>query len=496
MKKRNLFPAVLICFVYILVLSGCKKDDSDNKLSDQDIHINEFIWEGLHDYYLWVDKVPNLSTSQFSTKNELISFLDGYSDHEKLFYDLLYEYESVDKWSWIVDDYEELEKMFQGISLSMGYEFQFGRFSGTDNLFGIVIYVLKGSPAETAGIKRGDIFIQVNGQDITVSNYQNLLFSNNTYNMSFGVISGNNIISNGKTVSLTAVEIQENPIFLDTVYTINSKKIGYLVYNMFNSEFDIELNNVFKNFKEDNIDELILDLRYNSGGSINTSVYLASMIYSTNTNKVFINCEYNDLYGNFLDETYGEEASVYKFSDHIFKTDVNPEVPLNSLGLDRLFVITTENTASASELVINGLKPYINVITIGSKTAGKYVGSTTIKDYDEKGNINPDHKWALQPIVLKLANSEGKSDYFGGLPPSIIINEDITSMSEFGEIDEPLLAKAISYIDKGYIEEGMKSAAISKSSSLDFVSYGISKEYKPFSKEMYINNMRQGKKAN
>ena len=438
---KRTFKIILVVFSFsLLIFTSCEKDP---EIKEPD-KINSFIWTGLHDYYLWNEKVPNLVNYNPNTSS-LNSFLNKYSDHEKLFYDLLYDYERTDKWSWIVEDYEELEKEFEGITKSMGYIFRLAEYGTEKKVLGFVLYVVKGSPADLAGIKRGNIFTKVNDQFLTTTNYLELLTSD-SYKLSFVNLVNNTLILNGQTANVTAVEINENPIFLDTVYNINNQKIGYLIYNSFTSTYDKALNNVMLKFKNAGITKLILDLRYNGGGSLESSTYLASMIYGTNTSKVFLKTEYNDLLQEYLTREFGTDYLNVTFESQIANED-NSKTPINTLNLSDVYIITTDNTASASESVINGLKPYMSVITVGTNTHGKYVGSITVKDYiDDEGTVNPAHKWALQPIVLKVSNSIGISDYLTGFAPSIVIEEDIANLSILGDLREPLLNKTITAI--------------------------------------------------
>jgi len=487
MKRINFILISWFIFLILLVQWGCHKDNNNSPantdtLSAVSLEINEFIWSKMHNYYLWVDNVPNLSNSQFANESSWVSYLEGYSDHEKLFNDLLYNHGIVDKWSWIVDDYVALENQFQGITLSMGYDFRLIQPDTTsDKIFGFVRYVVKGSPADLAGMKRGDVFIKVNNQQLTISNYQSLLIDNNSYILSFASISNYIITPNNKSVSLTAIEVHENPIYMDTVLNVNGTKIGYLVYNGFMSDYDIQLNQAFQYFKDQGIQKLILDLRYNPGGSVQTAIYLASMIYSTDTNKVFLESQYNNPFEAFLEQTYGSNYFISKFADRIEKTDLTPEIPINSLNLSQLYVITTGNTASASEIIINGLNPYVSVTTIGTTTVGKYVASATIKDYDSKGNLNPNHKWALQPIILKIANSVGHTDFVNGFAPKVTAKEDITNLLPFGDLNETLLKATIDYIEGNSVKNFSELKSIDK-----FRKVADSKDFIPHSSEMYI----------
>lgn len=434
-------------------MTGCNKKvkpgGGDNEPVSSDI--SQFVWYGLNDYYLWYADVPKLSYDHWTDDNAWYAYLNGFgTDYESLFEDLLYQRDVVDKWSWIVDDWEELENSFAGISKSMGYDFRLVILSGSDDIFGYVRYVVPGSPADIAGIKRGDLFMEVDGIQLTLSNYYNLLFGQDSYELSMASITDNIISLTGVKHDLTAVVLQENPVHLSEVIDIgDGLKTGYLVYNAFTSDFDYELNEAFGVFKSEGIDRLILDLRYNGGGSIRTAIHLASMIYSTDTEKVFSRNYYNNKLQDYLVNAYGPDFFIEKFTNLLDTTTINHSPPLpeiNNLGLSELYVITTGSTASASEMIINGLDPYLTITQVGSKTTGKYVGSITVKDYYTTGALNTAHKWAMQPIVLKVANSQGVSDFVGGLPADVSAVEDIANLLPFGDPDEPLLKATIDHI--------------------------------------------------
>lgn len=494
--KKILKYSTKLCFflLAIIVLVNCKKDAAVTNpivvpnpvVIKEATVVNKFIYNGLKDYYLWVDQIPNLTAAKFSVKDSLNAFLNSYTDPEKLFTDLLYKYKTVDKWSFIVDDSKKIDNWIQGISETMGFDFMLSRYGSGDNVFGFVRYVYKGSPAEKAGMKRGDLFLQVDDQPLTVSNYQTLLFTKITYKLSMASITGNVISLNGKSFTMTAIQMQENPIELDTVLNVNNYKVGYLVYNGFNSDFDLQLNQVFKKFKDAGIDKLILDLRYNGGGSVQTAKYLASMIYGKYTSKIFIKSQYNAGLQEYFVTRYGAASLNESFIDTISGTTATPVTPINTLNLSKLYVITSDNTASASELLINGLKPYLQVVNVGINTAGKYVGSFTIKDWDANGVVNPNNSWAMQPIVVKIANSAGVSDFVDGLVPDIKMEEDIASLLPFGDQNETLL-KAVLNDLKGLPQTGI----VLKSAKLGLTKIYDSQDHRPFSKQMYINPLKK-----
>ncbi|MBN1388119.1 MAG: hypothetical protein JW965_06705 [Bacteroidales bacterium] len=483
---------LLLSLISLLGTSACEKDippENNEPVVEDPDEISLFIYEGLKDVYLWYDKVDKLKSGYFDTTDDFYTYLNNFgTDYESLFYDLLYQYGTIDKWSWIVDDWEELENSFAGISTSMGYDFRLVQIGQTSDIFGFVRYVIPDSPADDVGLERGNLFLKVNGQQLTVNNYMDLLINNESYYLTLATISGNTIYEGNNTEVMNAVVLQENPVHYYDILDVGGVPTGYLVYNAFTSDFDIQLNETFEYFKNQGVGRLILDLRYNGGGSIQTAIYLASMIYSTDDSKIFTVSEWNDKYNAYWKATYGEDVLNYYFTDIIEETETTVETPISSLGLTELYVITSKSTASASELVINGLEPYFDVKLIGKNTTGKYVGSITVKDYNNQGILNTSHKWALQPIVLKLTNADGDPvdvadpNYVNGLPPDFEAAEDYTNLFPFGDENEPLLQATINYI------LGTKSARAEPAlvEGIDYKVVADSRDFKPLSREMYL----------
>jgi carboxyl-terminal processing protease len=242
--KKYIIASVLS--VLLLTVSCSKEEASlseDFVISTND-EINDFIWKGLNLYYLWQEDVPTLADNRFSNLEELFTFFRGNESPEATFNSLLNRPGMVDRFSWIVDDYVALENSFQGINVSTGMEFGLVRYANSStNIFGYVRYVLPNSSAETSGITRGMYFNTVNGTQLTDTNYRDLLFSDAT-TLSIGLAGYNsgNPRANNTTISLSKTEIQENPIVIDKIIEVGSKKIGYLMYNQFAGSYDQELN--------------------------------------------------------------------------------------------------------------------------------------------------------------------------------------------------------------------------------------------------------------
>ncbi len=446
---RTTFKLIIIFLLAAFTFQSCQ--DEDDVAAPMNIEVQNFIWKGLNLYYLWQADVPNLSDNKFKNQTELNTFLNGYPKPETLFQSLLYKPvslypntgEAVDRFSWIVDDYLELEALFQGTTNNNGVEFELNlKSSGSEEIIGWVRYIIPNSDASTKNIKRGDVFYGVNGTQLTKTNYQALLFgSNNDYTLNLADINGGAFTPNGKSVALTKTILDENPILVNTVINSGTHKIGYLMYNGFFPNYDTQLNEAFSTLKSQGITDLVLDLRYNSGGSVLTATRLASMITGSFTGQIFAKEQWNPKIQSYY-ETNNPEYLKNLFVDKMGTT------PINSLNMTKVYILTTDVTASASELIINGLKPHITVVQIGDVTAGKNVGSITVYDSPTFGkeNRNPNHRYAMQPLVFKIVNSVGFGDYQSGLVPTYQQFEYISNLGVLGNATEPLLKTAIAKI--------------------------------------------------
>jgi C-terminal processing protease CtpA/Prc len=372
--------------------------------------------------------------------------------------------------------------MLQGSTKNNGVEFGLSRKTPTSSeLIGWVRYIIPNSDASAKNIKRGDVFYGVNGTQLTISNYQALLFgSNNDYTLNLADINGGAFTPNGKSVALTKTILDENPILINKVIVSGSHKIAYLMYNGFYSNYDTQLNDAFGTLKLQGITDFVLDLRYNGGGSIQTATRLASMITGQFTGQVFAKQKWNAKIESYFNAN-NPESLKNLFTDKIGTTAIN------SLNMTKVYILTSKGTASASELVINGLKPYIDVVQIGDVTVGKNVGSVTLYDSPDFGqtNRNPSHRYAMQPLVLKIVNGAGFGDYQSGLNPTFQLAETLSTLDVLGSTTEPLLSLSIGKIT-GTAKMKQQSPGI------EFEYFKDSKSVNGIQNQMYLNKAPEG----
>lgn len=455
--KNLKYNIILLIIPGMVLLGGCTREPSvepDPVITqipdDTDTQIRDFVWKTMNSWYLYQAEQNNLGDAQDDNVQDYVEFLQYYDSPEALFDGLLYQPNIKDRFSFIVDDYDALSNQLQGISEDFGFDYQLVRISSnTNDLIGYVRYILPDSPADKAGLKRGDLFGKVNGNQLSLSNYQQLLFNARSYDLGLIEFNGSQFVDR-KSVPLTAEVIHENPVYKSEIKENSSGvKVGYLVLNGFNHLYHAHLNEAFGKFKNAGVNELVLDLRYNPGGTVITAAMLASMIYTTETDKNFIAFDYNDKHSE-EDQYLNFFSEVYLFNEDFEVTGVEP---LNSLGLDRVFVLTSTGTASASEALINGLDPYMDVIVIGGQTVGKNVGSRTLydspsSDFTDKSTANPAHKYALQPLTTKIINSIGFGDFEDGFTPDIEVSEldYLLDIEPLGSENEILFQTALNYI--------------------------------------------------
>lgn len=448
--KRLIFSLCLT-----LTLTACVDDFKTEK--DLNRYVNRWVYDYMSAVYYWSDELPAYKTS---------------FDNPSTYFTTLINRE--DRFSSIFENYQEIADKLNGITYTdVGFEFQLFRDSQTNNkVTGVVLYMKPGTLATTMDIKRGDFFTKINGTELNLNNYSELIacFNDASPEVTVTFVAySDGLIINQKPVTITkAYHYKEDPVYLDTIYTIQQKKIGYFVYNFFTDDpgdetkcYDLKLNNLIARFNQENITHLVVDLRYNSGGMQSSAVNLASMLVPGLTSeKVFNYTEYNKNYTDYFNSAAFKKKYNYNpFVDYFATTiDVKSPTahtyPLQNAGgkLQQIYFLIGRNTASASEMVINGLKPFINCVLIGDTTVGKNVGSILINDEENKKN-----QWAIMPIILKYFNKDHQSDFTNGFAPDFRIRDDFAY--PLGDTRDALLAKAIEQIT-GIQQQALQSSRI------------------------------------
>ena len=338
--------------------------------------------------YLWYDKIDtNIDSSSFTTPMSMIDAI---------------RYRELDKWSY-AQTYQEYED-FSNQKSTGSFGFYYG------NNFQVLNIVLD-SPAYKSGLKRGDIITQINDQNISDEVLLNAKANLNIASK-FKVIRDNKSLELDITPSIYTFRVTDYKIL-----NMSNKKIGLLRYDQFTSASITQLDKAFKYFKDNSIDELIIDLRYNGGGSLATTSILLDKITGISYNKklqFYLN--YNDIQQKFNENYYFEKDD-------------------NSLDMKRVFFLTTSNSASASEVAINSLKPYIDVKLIGSTTHGKPVGMSG-RSY---GNYV---YWLINFTIL---NSNSSGEFYNGLSVDCKVDDDFNYPRD--NINEDMLEEALYYIE-------------------------------------------------
>lgn len=483
---KKIHTLLFICAISVV---SCKKQEPivDTPPVELNNEVNDFVWKAMNSWYKWQKEVPNLADAKASNKGEYYSYLNSFATPEILFNSLRYKYGSEDRFSWFIKDYIEQEKLFEGVSKSFGFTPKVVEVEGMGRIL-LVVRVSENSPASKGGMKRGDIIIGLNGTKFTGDGWNSVIKQYYDNSVEF-ILGKNDGITEKSKVRLTRTEVSDNAIQLTKVFdNIGGKKVGYLVYNGFRRSYNDALNKSFEELKTAGVNELILDLRYNGGGDVLTCGYLASMIYGEGQaeKEIFAKTIFN--------EKHPKSGFTLPFLSGIFQYDnkgkymQGKDIPLNRLtGISKLYVITSERTASASEMIINGLQPYMEVVTIGTKTTGKNVGSNTLydnpsKDFIGKVGINPNHRNALQPITFRIYNKLNQSDYTHGFEPTFEVDEakSWNNILPFGDENELMLKVALDKI------RGVAARPNYSSENATTIE-GVIKE-NSFEKEMYFDS--------
>ena len=407
--------------------------------------IEDRMWieEVMRENYLWAEDMP------------VIEKEDDYFQAPATFFKNMLSKNALngkgDKYSYMEEITVKSDKEARSLTLdrtsTYGMEFVLSSdpTGTTAHTLARVLYVLPNSPAQKAGIERGDWISAINEERITTDNYQQLIQG--------GIISltRSQIINteNGlgwqvkDVINVDAsISMEVNPFLVNKILEVDGQKIAYLVYNEFatgpknegtESVYNEQMKQIFAQFKAQSPDAFILDLRYNNGGFLQCAQALGSLLApSTAMGKDFVNLTFNA-----------------KANPPIIRYPFDTEYADANLNLNKIYILTGSQTASASEAVINGLIPYMgaeNVILIGTKTEGKNVAMSSFK--------NETHGLTLWPVIAYVSNANNEGEYSEGFEPTYKLNENtITQWYPLGNPEEYLLKNTISLITKGTLSD-------------------------------------------
>lgn len=400
----------LISILVPLLFSSCKKEEpapvDNGNTGLTDAMARDSLYYLMNQWYYWYDKMPSVVKENYSDPYALMDAM---------------RYEPLDKWSFVAD-YNEFIAEMQGTFVGHGF-----RIGLDDNDTARIAMIYSNSPLYTEGVRRGWIVEKINDVDIApilksgdAVTYNNLIGPGTagiTNKFLFKRPDGTEV-----TISSTKASFTVNSVLLYDTLHLSTGVTGHLVFESFIEPSVEELATAFAYFKANNVKDLILDLRYNSGGYLYVAQDLASMIAGNapaNANTVFGMLTYNN--------KHQDQNAAFKY--------VSTPYPLS---LNRVVVITTRLTASASEAVMNGLVPLMNVVSIGDTTNGKPVGMN---------GWDVGQKYFFWPVTFKIVNENDQGDYFNGIAPAEEVSDDITH--DFSDRKELCLREAIHYLETG-----------------------------------------------
>ncbi len=400
MKKPRITLWPLIPFLFLLLQVSCRKDEPvppeqeptvEEKARDQ-------LYKIMKDWYLWYDKMPEVNPADYKGPEDLLEAL---------------RYKELDKWSFVAE--KSIFESYFGAGQYLGFGYGYA-YDAQGKVW--ITFVFRDSPLYPQGVRRGWRLTAIDDHELAP--YEDL-----------GPLMGDPVAGVEKTftflepdsteVSYTVAKdtIQINAVLLADTLHVGGEVVGHLVFQTFVQTAMAELDSAFAYFRSVNATQLIVDLRYNGGGSLDVAQQLGSLIAgNANAGKTLCRLEHNDK-----------------------RTSQDEDIPFlslpNALDLNRVIYITSRGSASASEVVINGVKPFMSTALIGDRTYGKPVGMHSWL-YD---------KYVFVPVCFRLVNANGEGDYFNGLPADDYAEDGL--QYAFSDRREPRLRDAIIYLETG-----------------------------------------------
>jgi carboxyl-terminal processing protease len=395
-------PAMRFAGVVVALLLSVAPASAQWRLTGCDaVGKNLYVHDVLFDLYLWYNDLPDFDPRLYATPEE---YLDAV------------RYRPLDEhFSYITS--RASNRAFFGASQYVGFGLSWSVIGGELR----VLQVFPDSSASEAEVARGDRITSIAGEPVATLLAENRLGDavgpdevGVSVRLEFETRSG---LRRGAFLTKRVVTIPT--VSLTRTYDVQGKRVGYIFFRNFVEPSYAALDEAFAELATQRINELVLDLRYNGGGLVSVAQHLASLIGGVRTR------------GQLLAEYAHNDRNAHR--NQVLRFEDKP----NAANLDRLVVITTPSSASASELVINALRPFIPVVIIGDRTYGKPVGQYGI-DFCDK---------TLAPVAFSLRNANGQGDFFGGFPPDCAVPDDVDH--DLGDAAEASLREALRFIATG-----------------------------------------------
>jgi len=449
MKNRRIHLALMLAALAGIFSCGHQEPETP-EIPQEDLDrlkaVNTFAFNVMNTYYLWNEEIyDSLATWMLNDdpieKVKRIRYKDSSG-------------KDIDKWTTVTEDIEAMKSKTGGVSTTYGFDFKlYYTNDKRSEICMVVTLTYPNSPAEKEGLKRGDVFLKIAGKTLTPANYVSLLYDDFLYAPSCRLTD-----ADGKEHTMTAVEMYENPVLVTKVFEVGTKKVGYLMFNRFTLNACTDLIKAGKYFRSEGIDDLILDMRYNAGGYVTTESVLASMLAPEDeviAGSVFETAVYNSI----LAKAWGEDnncfAEEFTFSDS--NGDHTVSVAGANMRIKHLYAILTEDSASASESILVGLMPYLDVKIFGQQSGGKYCtgimygAKEWYDDYDEqlkedqreRGKKYAD-KWGIYVMIARYADKNGNTPCMpDGFEPDYYVKDNPLEPYPLGDEREAMLAAVL-----------------------------------------------------
>ncbi|MET4139958.1 S41 family peptidase [Pedobacter sp. UYP1] len=437
MKTCSLLIKTLLLYLFFFSITGCRKseDKPDYPAGSQE-RINSWVLDSMKVYYYWNSGLPGKP----DLNNDPQAFFKGLRN-------------GADRFSALVNP-DLPESYPPSLVHTLGFDW-ITLQTGDGQLQTVISLVVPGSRGAEKGLTRGDIVKTINGTIPSATNIAALTTTSILQQSAELELAGKT-----GTIKISRLINSEDPVYTYKTFESGGQTYGYLFLNSFEESALAQLKKAFTYFKQEQVRELIVDLRYNPGGSVPVAATLAALISSNATEgATFVEYRGNSNAGS-RKSSFGAELNKVQTVQKVSFSGLSNY----RLNLSRVYVLTGGHTASAAELLINSLRPYLTVIQSGQQTLGKDMASFVIRDY-RNPQLVP--KWEIYPMIFKLYNATGKGDYSNGLIPDQTADElSVLPLKPFGDISDPLIQ---SCLQKSFVSTGqVKTEAISEKPKILF----------------------------